>query len=54
MDTFKGQGNERLKELCSQNTCKVVIVPHSLKYESESQDISVNKTAKASIQNLLQ
>ena len=54
MDTLKEPDNETLKELCSQNKCKVVIVPHSLKYESESPDISVNKTAKAFIQNLLQ
>ena len=54
MDTFKGQDNETLKELCSQNKSKVVIVPHSLKYEFEPLDISLNKTAKAFIQNLLQ
>ena len=54
MDTFKGQDNETLKELCLQNKSKVVIVPHSLKYEFEPLDISLNKTAKAFIQNLLQ
>ena len=30
MDTFKGQDNDSLKELCSKNNCIVVIVPHNL------------------------
>ena len=30
MDTFKGQDNDRLIELCSENYCEVVIVPHNL------------------------
>ena len=30
MDAFKGQQNDTLKELCSENNCKVVIVPHNL------------------------
>ena len=48
MDTFKGQDNDTLKELCSQNNCEVVIVPHNLTHKF----ISVNKAAKAFIQNL--
>ena len=49
MNTFKGQDKETLKKLCSQNKCKVVIVPHNLRNESESLDISVNKAAKGFI-----
>ena len=30
MDTFKGQDNDRLRELCSENYCEVAIVPHNL------------------------
>ena len=30
MDTFKGQDNNVLKELCEKNFCEVVIVPHNL------------------------
>ena len=30
MDAFKGQENDTLKELCSENNCKIVIVPHNL------------------------
>ena len=52
MDTFKGQDNDTLKELCSQNNCEVVIVPHNLTHKFQPLDISVNKAAKAFIQNL--
>ena len=52
MDTFKGQDSDRLKELCSENYCKVVIVPHNLTNKFPSLDISVNKAAKAFIQNM--
>jgi len=51
MDTFKGQDNDVLKELCSDNNCKVVIVPHNLTNKFQPLDISVNKAAKAFIQN---
>ena len=52
MDTFKGQDNDTLKELCSENNCEVVIVPHNLTNKFQPLDISVNKAAKAFIQNL--
>ena len=29
MDTFKGQYNDRLRELCSENYCEVAIIPHN-------------------------
>ena len=52
MDTFKGQDNDTLKELCSQNNCEVAIVPRNLTHKFQPFDISVNKAAKAFIQNL--
>ena len=52
MDTFKGQDNDTLKELCSENNCEVVIVPHNLTNKFQPLDISVNRAAKAFIQNL--
>ena len=52
MDFFKGQHNDTLKELCSQNNCEVVIVPHNLTHKFQPLDISVNKAAKTFIQNL--
>ena len=51
MDTFKGQDNDTLKELFSENYCEVVIVPHNLTNKFHPLDISVNKAAKAFIQN---
>ena len=51
MDTFKGKGNDTLKELCSKNNCEIVIVPHNLTNKSQPLDISVNKAANAFIQN---
>ena len=47
MDTFKGQENDRLRELCLENNCEVVIVPHNLTNKFQPLDISVNEAAKA-------
>ena len=52
MDTFKGQDNDRLRELCLENYCEVVIVPHNVTNKFQPLDISVNKAAKAFIQNM--
>ena len=52
MDNFKGQDNDTLKELSSQNNCEVVLVPHNLTHTFQPLDISVNKAAKAFIENL--
>ena len=49
MDTFKGQDNNVLKELCEKNFCEVVIVPHNLTNKFQPLDISVNKAAKSFI-----
>ena len=43
MDTFKGQDNDVLKDLCAKRFCEVVIVPHSLTNKFHPLDISVNK-----------
>ena len=52
MDTLKGQDNNRLRELCSENYCEVAIVPYNLINKFQPLDISVNKVAKAFIQNI--
>ena len=52
MDAFKGQDNDRLRKLCSENYCEVVIVPHNLKNKFQPLYISANKAAKAFIQNM--
>ena len=52
MDTFKGQDNNRLRELCPESYCEVVIVPHNLTNKFQPLDISVNKAAKTFIQNM--
>lgn len=51
MDTFKGQDNDILKEFCSKNRCELVIVPHNLTNKFQPLDLSVNKAAKAFVQN---
>ena len=51
MDTFKGQDNDTLKELCSENKYEIVIVPHNLTNKFQPLHISINKAAKAYIKN---
>ena len=51
MDTFKGHDNDRLRELCSENCCELVIVSHHLTYKFQPLNLSANKAAKAFIQN---
>ena len=51
MGTFKGQDNDTLKELCSENNCEIVITPHNLTNNFQPLDISVNKAAKVFLQN---
>ena len=52
MDSFKGQDNDRLRELCSENYCEDVTVRHNLTSKLHPLDISVNKAAKTFIQNI--
>ena len=52
LDTFKGKDNDRLRELCSENYCEAVIVPHNLINKFQPIDISVNKAEKVFIQNM--
>ena len=51
MDSFKGQDNDILKELCEENYCKTKIVPHNLTNKFQPLDVSVNKPSKAFITN---
>ena len=51
VDTFQGQDNNTLKELCAKNNCKIVILPHNLTSKLEPLNISVNKAAKSFMQN---
>ena len=52
MDTFKGRDNETLYNLCLENNCEIVIVPHNLTNKFQPLDVIVNKAAKAFIQNM--
>ena len=45
MDTFKGQGNDDLRELCANNNCEIVIIPHNLTNKFHPLDLSIS-TAK--------
>ena len=49
MDTFKGQGNDDLRELCAKNNYQIVIISHNLTNKFHPLDLSVNKAVKASI-----
>ena len=51
MDTFKGQDNEAVLELCRKNNCEVIIVPHNLTNKFQPLDITVNKPTKSFIFN---
>ena len=51
MDTFQGQDNNTLKELCSKSNCEIAIVPHNLKGKLKPLNISVSKAAKSFMQN---
>ena len=46
MNTFKGQGNAKIKELCLKNDCELVIVPYNLINKFQPLDISINQKAK--------
>ena len=49
MDTFKMQDNEDIPNLCGDNNCAVVIVPHNLANKFQLLDITVTKPAKCFI-----
>ena len=51
MDTFKGEDNEEIKQLCAKNSCEVVIVPHNLTNKFQLLDISINQSANKFISN---
>ena len=48
-DTFKEQDNDAIANLCTDNNCALVIVPHNLTNKFQSLDITVNKPAKCFI-----
>ena len=43
MDTFKGQDNDAILDLCEKHTCQVIIVPHILTNKFQPLDITVHK-----------
>ena len=43
MDTFKGQDNDAILDLCKKHTCQVIIVPHNLTNKFQPLDITVHK-----------
>ena len=49
MDTFKGQENDDLRELCAKNNCEIVVIPHNLTNKFQPLDLSVKKAAKANV-----
>ena len=51
MDTFKGQDNDIVLNLCKKHFCQVAIVPHNLTNKFQPLDITVNKPAKSFISN---
>ena len=51
MDTFKGQDNDIVPNLCKKHFYQVVIVPHNLTNKFQPLDITVNKPAKSFISN---
>ena len=52
MDTFKGQENDIVLDLCKKHFCQVLIVPHNLTNKFQPLDVTVNKPAKSFISNL--
>ena len=46
MDTFTGQENAEMKELCSKNECELVIVQRNLTNKFQPLDITINQKAK--------
>ena len=51
MDTFKRQDNDVILDLCENQMCQAVFVPHNLTNKFQPLDITVNKLAKSFISN---
>ena len=51
MDTFKGQENNVILDLCEKQMCQVVIIPHKLRNKFQPLDITVDKPVKYFISN---
>ena len=45
MGTFNGQNNDATTNLCADNDCAMVIVPHNLTNKFQLLNITVNKPA---------
>ena len=48
MDTFKGEYNGTLKQLCSKINWEIVIISHNLTNKFQPLDISITKAEKKS------
>ena len=46
MDTFKGQGNKEMIQLCAKNNCDLVLIPRNLTNKFQPLNISINQSAK--------
>ena len=51
MDTFNGQDNATIRDLCQKNNCIIVIVPLNMTNKFQPLDISVNKSSKSFLSN---
>ena len=47
MDTFKGEDNDVILDLCEKHMCQVVVVPNNLSNKFQPLDIAINKPAKS-------
>ena len=47
MDTFKGQNNDVILDLCEKHMWELVIAPHNLTNTFQPLDITVNKPTKS-------
>ena len=51
MYTFKGQDNKVIMDLCTENFCHAVIIPHNITNKFQPLEITVNKSTKLFIAN---
>ena len=51
MDTFKGQDNDVILDLCKKDMCQVIIVPHNLMNKFQPLDNTANTPVKSFISN---
>ena len=51
MDTFTGQHNDVILDLCQKHFCQVGIVPHNLTNSFQQLNITINKPVESFISN---